>query len=196
MFDFLFGSKKPTLKIIDFIWKTKEEKYRAIANKMFSGEAIILACFFDDTKNELIQIANVLQVPASASLSSYEKILLLSADSLMHTNTSLKHQIIFVEHYPSFDIENETLLNINEIFKHDRYTFFMSLDEPLFQYFGADRMVAILERMGFQENESISHKMLTESIKKVQQKVDKEAKSMQDTQNAKEWFALNLRSEK
>jgi len=196
MFEFLFGSKKPTLKIIDFIWKTKEEKYRAIANKMLSGEAIIVAYFFDDTKNELIQIANVLQVPASASLLSFEKIMLLSADSLMHTNTSLKHQIIFAEHYPSFAIEDEVLAHIGEKLNQQAITFFMSLDEPLFQYFGADRMVDILERMGFQENESISHNMLTESIKKVQQKVDQEAKSMQDTQNAKEWFALNLRSEK
>ena len=196
MFEFLFGSKKPTLKIIDFIWKTKEEKYRAIANKMLSGEAIIVAYFFDDTKNELIQIANVLQVPASASLLSFEKIMLLSADSLMHTNTSLKHQIIFAEHYPSFAIEDEVLAHIGEKLNQQAITFFMSLDEPLFQYFGADRMVDILERMGFQENESISHNMLTDSIKKVQQKVDQEAKSMQDTQNAKEWFALNLRSEK
>ena len=196
MFEFLFGSKKPTLKIIDFIWKTKEEKYRAIANKMLSGEAIIVAYFFDDTKNELIQIANVLQVPASASLLSFEKIMLLSADSLMHTNTSLKHQIIFAEHYPSFAIEDEVLAHIGEKLNQQAITFFMSLDEPLFQYFGADRMVDILERMGFQENESISHNMLTESIKKVQQKIDQEAKSMQATQNAKEWFALNLRNEK
>ena len=163
---------------------------------MLSGEAIIVAYFFDDTKNELIQIANVLQVPASASLLSFEKIMLLSADSLMHTNTSLKHQIIFAEHYPSFAIEDEVLAHIGEKLNQQAITFFMSLDEPLFQYFGADRMVDILERMGFQENESISHNMLTESIKKVQQKVDQEAKSMQDTQNAKEWFALNLRSEK
>ncbi len=196
MFDFLFGNKKPSLKIIDFIWKTKEEKYRAIANKMLSGEAVILACFFDDTKTELIQIANVLQVPYSTSLSSYEKVLLLSADSLMQTNTAIKHQIIFAEHYPSFAIENEVLAYLIEMVNQQDINFFMSLDEPLFQYFGADRMVAILERMGFQENESISHNLLTESIKKVQQKVDQEAKSMQDTQNAKEWFALNMRSEK
>lgn len=196
MFDFLFGSKKPSLKIIDFIWKTKEEKYRAIANKMLSGEAIIFVNFFDDTKNELIQIANVLQVPVSASLSTYEKILLLSADNLMQTNTALKHQIIFAEHYPSFAIENEVLAHLGEKVDQQAITFFMSLDEPLFQYFGAERIVAILERMGFQENESISHNMLTESIKKVQQKIDQEAKSMQAAQNAKEWFALNLRSEK
>ncbi|MCL1946863.1 MAG: preprotein translocase subunit SecA [Chitinivibrionia bacterium] len=50
--------------------------------------------------------------------------------------------------------------------------FFLSLDDDLMRIFGSDRMAGILDRIGVQENETISHPLLTRAIGNAQRKVE------------------------
>ncbi|MGD9898615.1 MAG: preprotein translocase subunit SecA [Calditrichaceae bacterium] len=50
--------------------------------------------------------------------------------------------------------------------------FFLSLEDDLMRLFGSERIAGIMDRLGAQEGEVITHKMITRSIEKAQKKVE------------------------
>ncbi len=52
--------------------------------------------------------------------------------------------------------------------------FYLSLEDDLMRLFGSDRIAGIMDRLGIQEGEVISHKMITNSIGKAQKRVEEQ----------------------
>ena len=50
--------------------------------------------------------------------------------------------------------------------------FFLSLEDDLMRLFGNERISRVMEKMGFQEGESIEHSMITSSVERAQKKVE------------------------
>ncbi len=50
--------------------------------------------------------------------------------------------------------------------------FFLSLEDDLMRLFGSDRIAGIMDRMGVQEGEVITHAMITKSIERAQKRVE------------------------
>src|SRR5690606_35526166 len=50
--------------------------------------------------------------------------------------------------------------------------FFLSLEDDLMRLFGSDRIASIMERMGVQEGEVITHPLVTRSIERAQRRVE------------------------
>ncbi len=50
--------------------------------------------------------------------------------------------------------------------------FFVSLEDDLMRLFGSDRIVKVMDRMGYEEGEVIQHSMMTKSIERAQKKVE------------------------
>ena len=50
--------------------------------------------------------------------------------------------------------------------------FFLALDDDLMKIFGSDRMDGILQRLGLEENEAITHPWINKALEKAQQKVE------------------------
>ncbi len=50
--------------------------------------------------------------------------------------------------------------------------FFLSLEDDLMRLFGGDRLGSIMDRLGVQEGEVITHKMVTKAIERAQKKVE------------------------
>ena len=50
--------------------------------------------------------------------------------------------------------------------------FFLSLEDDLMRLFGGDRLGSIMDRLGIQEGEVITHKMVTNAIERAQKKVE------------------------
>ena len=50
--------------------------------------------------------------------------------------------------------------------------FFVSLEDNLMRLFSSDRIVKVMDRMGFQEGEMIEHSMISKSIERAQKKVE------------------------
>ena len=50
--------------------------------------------------------------------------------------------------------------------------FYLSLEDDLMRLFGSERMAAIMDRMGLEEGEVITHPMITRSIERAQKKVE------------------------
>jgi preprotein translocase subunit SecA len=50
--------------------------------------------------------------------------------------------------------------------------FYVSFEDTLMRLFGSDRMVSVMDRLGFEENEMIEHKQISKSIERAQKKVE------------------------
>jgi preprotein translocase subunit SecA len=50
--------------------------------------------------------------------------------------------------------------------------FFVSLEDDLMRLFGSDRIVKVMDKMGYKEGEVIQHPMMTKSIERAQKKVE------------------------
>ena len=50
--------------------------------------------------------------------------------------------------------------------------FFLALDDDLMKIFGSDRMDGVLQRLGLEENEAITHPWINKALEKAQQKVE------------------------
>ena len=50
--------------------------------------------------------------------------------------------------------------------------FYVSFEDTLMRLFGSDRMVGIMDRLGFEEGEMIEHKQISKSIERAQKKVE------------------------
>ncbi|WP_291529716.1 preprotein translocase subunit SecA [Bacteroides sp. UBA939] len=50
--------------------------------------------------------------------------------------------------------------------------FFVSLEDDLMRLFSSDRIVSVMDRLGFKEGEMIEHKMISNSIERAQKKVE------------------------
>ena len=73
-------------------------------------------------------------------------------------------KIIFLEHFPLRAKEEALIQNCIQT----EFVFFNSLTEPLFQYFGANKIAEQLYKMGFKADETIQNKMIDNSLKKAQ----------------------------
>ena len=52
--------------------------------------------------------------------------------------------------------------------------FFLSLEDDLMRLFGSERIAGVMDRLGLQEGEVISHSMITNSIEKAQKRVEEQ----------------------
>ncbi|HWB61969.1 MAG TPA: SEC-C metal-binding domain-containing protein, partial [Chitinophagales bacterium] len=50
--------------------------------------------------------------------------------------------------------------------------FFVSMEDDLMRLFGSDRIVKVMDRMGYEEGEVIQHSMISKSIERAQKKVE------------------------
>jgi hypothetical protein len=96
--------------------------------------------------------------------------------------------VLFFEHYPLSTKEDELL----ERLQLTEAVFYSSLDEPIFMHFGGEKMISLLEKMGFSENEAIEHTMVSAAIKNAQEKISKEVMIEHAAQSQAEWFSKNI----
>ncbi|MBC7826508.1 MAG: hypothetical protein H7122_02090 [Chitinophagaceae bacterium] len=100
--------------------------------------------------------------------------------------------VILLEHYPLAGKESAFLENLHG----DNIYIAIALDDPLFNYFGGDRIAALLQAMGTNQDETIEHELVTRAIHNAQMKLEKRL-SMENTANSmQEWFEKNARDVK
>ncbi|MCB0506979.1 MAG: hypothetical protein KDD21_01640 [Bacteroidetes bacterium] len=189
MFDFF--KKKNVLKTTDYIFRSEEAKYQKLAVNLLAQKKVLLLYYFEDTKQQLINILQANNIAFSEIESAAPTVYLLQASTLLNKINISDYHIIFAEHHPSFQIENNIKQHLVETLSQNEVIFYTSLEDVLLQKFGSERIIAILDKMGFKEDEIIEHKMISDSIINVQQKIDKQLQFTSDTRMRKDWFEIN-----
>ncbi len=174
----LFGNKeKKGITTNDQVWLSQNAKLNAAYKMIEANSSTLLVFWFEDSMNDFQK-----QFPSLAQSPQVSLVESLSLESIAGK------LVIFAEHYPLRKKEQALFerLHLKEV------PVLVSLEEPFFHYFGGDRTIEIMRKMGVQESEVIAHAMITRSIQNAQEKIEKKVVAERRAHSAKEWFQLNM----
>jgi preprotein translocase subunit SecA len=81
-------------------------------------------------------------------------------------------QIIGTERHEASRIDRQLRGRSGRQGDHGSSTFFLSLEDDLMRLFGSERISGIMQRLGIQEGEVITHSMITKAIDRAQKRVE------------------------
>jgi hypothetical protein len=97
-------------------------------------------------------------------------------------------KLILLEHYPLLKKEIDFISNINP----PQVIVLSSLDEPLFEQFGSDKIIQMMKNLGMKDDETIQHPMITKAIAQAQNKLENKVVVENTANSSKEWFERNI----
>jgi len=190
----LFKSKKKEIITKDFIYKNEVVKYKSMLQHLKDQEKSVLIYYFEDTKNAIQEVLNTAPINYSTDVNSFvTKVWLINANTILNKSDIGNRTVFFAEHHPSFSRENEIKQHLLEIEGIKEVIFYTSFEDKLLQLFGSERILQLMEKMGFKDDEVIEHTMISTSIERAQKRID-EKLSMHNnnTRLRKDWFEINL----
>ncbi len=172
----LFSKKEKPVPVTDLIWINGDAKKAGLVQLLKQKPAAVLCTWFAATATEF---ENFLEAKGPGHTIYLQREL--------HTSITSDKEMIFLEHYPLFKKEQELFRSINAA----GITVLSSLEDPLLKQFGGERISNLMKALGVDEEEAISHKMITSSLLNAQQKLDKEITTELLASSAEEWFTRN-----
>jgi hypothetical protein len=176
MFSF-FGKKEIKIKIIDRVFISSKAKQYAIQEQIRNYPDRIIITWFDESYE---------QIKALLQSNNLKAEIYLSREIPAHN--ILNKKVLFLEHHPLVEKEKELL----EKLQLKQAIFYSALDEPLFKFFGGDRISSMIEKLGLSENEAIEHQMISTAIKNAQEKISKQVVIDYSAQSQAGWFSKNI----
>ncbi|MCC6584987.1 MAG: hypothetical protein IT271_14895 [Chitinophagales bacterium] len=190
----LFKSKKKEIITKDFIYKNEAVKYKSMLQHLRDQEKSVLIYYFEDTKNAVQEVLNTAPINYSTEGNSFvTKVWLINANTLLNKSDIGNRTVFFAEHHPSFSRENEIKQHLLEIEGIKEVIFYTSFEDKLLQLFGSERILQLMEKMGFKDDEVIEHTMISTSIERAQKRIDEKLSiHNNNTRQRKDWFEINL----
>jgi hypothetical protein len=174
----LFTKSKGSFNGNDTVFLTSTAKWKACLAAATNSPAAVFIAWFPDTAQQLQAYINQHNAAEPTML------LYRNANSF---NTKDKH-IIFVEHYPLPQKENELYISLGLKEVH----VYSSLDEPLFMHFGGERIIELLNKLGMKEDEPLENALITKALHNAQEKIAAKVPLEQSALSQAEWFRKNL----
>jgi hypothetical protein len=174
----LFRKKNAAFKCTDKVWLDEKTRFTAILEACRSDGQLLVICWFDDTLRKL-------QSHFSANTTPTDNLITSREIKTLHIGD---RKIVFAEHYPLREKEE----SIFEGLKLKEVTIYSSLDEPLFTSFGGERIAELVKKLGMNENESIEHPMISNAIRRAQEKIAKKIPFEQTAHSQQDWFVKNF----
>lgn len=201
MFSF-FKKKKQHAFVTDLIWISTEAKLSGLGNRIQTllreEKKIGLFYYFDEMREWLTEalasfelsdkgIASITLFPAAEIIRSSR-----ANSELNRFINSTNYQIIFAEHHPFHSKDEFVFQTLFELTgKTQHIEFYISLNEPLFAIFGLERIQQVMVQIGHKEGEAMRHSMITKSIVRAQEKIEKKVQNELCAKSSAEWFELN-----
>ena len=205
----LFG-KKPLPRTVR-VWKNERSKKRSFINAvMESGKKLITVHFSD----ELSKVTSILEENSlnyskidKSHLSweslenqfrSHDRLIIITSElpensppEYKNKRPSLGFKTLCWELYP-IPKRDEMLSNyIASLPFKSELNYFVSLDEPMLELYNSANILAMLENLGYQENEELAHPFLTSTFFKAQKKIAKKVTGDSSAPNSGEWLKRN-----
>jgi hypothetical protein len=101
--------------------------------------------------------------------------------------------IIFLEHFPLRAKEEALVENCIQ----QEFVFYNALTEPILAYFGSDRIIGLMSKMGYKEDETIQHSMIDKSLLRAQEKIGERVQFESHTSTSQaDWMLVNVGNQK
>jgi len=208
MFSFLKKNKVPAFS--DKVWRSRDIAWKEMATETLRilqrGETPIVAVFFSETLHHVEDYFISLKVPCKrlAEGQAMENNVVYTADAFSLMSASMlavmiqrapvaRASILFLGHYPLPARENEVLIKISETLQQQvSLTFWLSFDDPLLKKFGGDKVLPLLDKLGFKEDECVEHSLVSKSITNAREKIAKRVLHEITSSSEEAWFEKNL----
>ena len=177
MFSF-FKKKKTEITVIDKVVIDEIAKLNAMITYWQSNKNIAFIFWFDES---LRFAANYF------ADNKAEPITLLTAREA-GTPQLAGQEPVFAEHYPLRSKEEELYHKMGL----KKAVVFSSLKEPLFQRFGADKIIQVMQQLGMKEDEVIEHGMVSKAIQRAQDKIEKKVLIERSAHSQHDWLEKNF----
>jgi preprotein translocase subunit SecA len=190
----MFGlfKSKPSKKKIDYlVYRTEVAKYKMmvddIRKKFTSSKDIIVVCFFKDTYQQLQKLFEVSRVNQGDHDTRFS---LLMHDEGKWKTFGMDYTMILGDIHPMASVMQEVADSHNG---EGPLTCYLSFDNAFFNLFGGERLVTLLDRLGLEEYEHISHTMVDKSIESAQKKIEEKVEFQKPASSIDEWMQLNVK---
>ena len=70
---------------------------------------------------------------------------------------------------------------------------FSAMDEPLFKFFGSEKVIPLMKMLGMKEEKAVEHPMVSKSIINAQQKIASKVITEQPANSQAEWMEKNMK---
>ena len=196
-FDFLVGAaKRKNIEVVPAkVWQTTDAKYAGLAKEVAERSksesvAILLLAHFPDVLLCLEEIAGqrTTGVPVKAVLASN---LTKDLAATLNMDESANLDIIVGEPHPLPSVDDGLQAFADELLCRCRFSYHLSLEDPVVQVFSGDWVKGVLSRLGMAEDESIESNMIQRRIRQAQRKIERMVASPVDAKSAGQWFELN-----
>lgn len=197
---YVIPTNKPAIRkdLPDVIYKTKNAKYRAVVREVLKRHATgqpILVGTTSISQSEILSqllnkehvVHNVLnakfhEMEAEIIKNAGQRDMVTIATNMAGRGTDIKLgdgvaalgglMIIGTERHESRRIDNQLRGRAGRQGDPGTTQFFLSLEDDLMRIFGSDNIAKFMDRLGMDEDEPITHSMITKSIEKAQKKVE------------------------
>jgi hypothetical protein len=174
----LFKKKQDEIRITEKIVISETAKLKAMQAYWENDNKTVFIYWFDESlrqAEEYFRANSAVPIP-----------LLTARETNTHSVTG--QTVVMGEHYPLLSKETAFFekLGLSSVI------IFSSLNEPLFQLFGADRIIQLMKQLGMQEDEVIEHNMITKSVRNAQEKIAKKVTFEQSAHSQKDWMEKNI----
>lgn len=178
---FFFSRKKEIIPVVkDVVWRNEQEKFAGLIGLARANHEVLFLFWFDETGERLSLAFQNGSVPAER---------LADAKTLRHFEAQGR-PVLFVEHFP-LRLKEEGLYSDLKLAEAVVHT---ALDEPFMKLFGGDNTVRLLDKMGYRKGESLTHSLISISIKKAQDKLGKRTLVEQPGRSQADWLKRNALS--
>ncbi len=181
MFNLFKRNKKFDLTkyIVDKIFISNQAKEDAIVNEAKTNPDKYFIAWFSDTAKRF-QKRFLEEGIAGTNI--------IEARNL-HIEKIQKHELILLERYPLSQKEEDFInrFNLTNVIAYS------CLEEPIFEYFGGEKVISLAKQLGLNENEAINHTLISKSIVKAQEKISKKIIVEQSASSPEEWLAKNIK---
>ncbi|MCU0368228.1 MAG: hypothetical protein MUF39_05305 [Cyclobacteriaceae bacterium] len=212
LFSFL-QSDKPTYS--DKIWRTSQAARKGMITDALlairQGRIPVVFVCFEQALKELIVFLNEQQVPFcelksdSSDDASFQDKVVYTGNSLALINSASGNSVVrslvksgrmvflFLGHYPLPVTDNKIIGEVKKLSPDAHMTFYSSLDEPVFKFFGGENLIGLLDNLGMNEDEVIEHSMVRKSMERAREKLQTMVKHEITTTSQEEWFEKNVK---
>jgi hypothetical protein len=112
------------------------------------------------------------------------------AFSAAKTSKSSLH-ILIAEHHPMASRDQALLDAARSLPCATQVIFHSSLTDPVLQHFGTDKIGGLMKQLGMQEQDFISHRLISSAITTAQEKIERKIQLEMQTQSPEDWFKYN-----
>ena len=195
---YVIPTNKPAIRkdLPDVIYKTKNAKYRAVVREVkkrhATGQPILVGTTSISQSEIISQLLDKENIPHSVLNAKYhekeaeiiknagQKGMVTIATNMAGRGTDIKLgkgvaelgglMIIGTERHESRRIDNQLRGRAGRQGDPGTTQFFLSLEDDLMRIFSSDNISKFMDKLGMEEDEPITHSMITKSIEKAQKK--------------------------